>query len=76
MGGLTPMRMLGNESYSSMNPLVPGSSPGGTAKTKRYAGSPVVVEPPKKLAGCSSVWLEHLLWEQRVVGSNPVTPIN
>lgn len=50
------MRMLGNESYSSMNPLVPGSSPGGTAKTKRYAGSPVVVEPPKKLAGCSSVW--------------------
>ena len=32
VGGLTPMRMLGNESYSSMNRLVPGSSPGRTAK--------------------------------------------
>ena len=23
---------------------------------------------------CSAVWLAHLLWEQRVVGSNPTTP--
>jgi hypothetical protein len=25
-------------------------------------------------AECSSAWLEHLLWEQGVAGSNPVTP--
>src|SRR6478672_2767890 len=24
--------------------------------------------------GCSSAWLERLLWEQEVAGSNPVTP--
>ena len=24
--------------------------------------------------GCGSVWLERLLWEQDVAGSNPVTP--
>src|SRR6476620_11049412 len=27
------------------------------------------------LTGCSSAWLERLLWEQEVAGSNPVTPI-
>src|SRR6478609_10611423 len=26
------------------------------------------------LTGCSSAWLERLLWEQEVAGSNPVTP--
>lgn len=25
--------------------------------------------------GCSSAWLEHLVWDQDVAGSNPVTPI-
>ena len=25
--------------------------------------------------GCGSAWLERLLWEQEVAGSNPVTPI-
>ena len=25
-------------------------------------------------SGCGSAWLEHLLWEQGVAGSNPVTP--
>ena len=29
-----------------------------------------------KLSGCSAVWLAHLLWEQRVVSSNPTTPTN
>ena len=26
------------------------------------------------VSGCSAAWLAHLLWEQRVVGSNPATP--
>ena len=25
-------------------------------------------------SGCGSVWLEHLVWDQGVAGSNPVTP--
>ena len=28
------------------------------------------------MAGCGSVWLERLVWDQEVAGSNPVTPIN
>ena len=27
------------------------------------------------ITGCGSAWLERLLWEQEVAGSNPVTPI-
>ena len=27
------------------------------------------------LAGCGSAWLERLVWDQEVAGSNPVTPI-
>ncbi len=26
--------------------------------------------------GCGSVWLERLVWDQEVAGSNPVTPID
>ena len=27
------------------------------------------------LTGCGSAWLERLIWDQEVAGSNPVTPI-
>ncbi len=27
------------------------------------------------LTGCGSVWLEYLVWDQGVAGSNPVTPM-
>ncbi len=26
------------------------------------------------LSGCGSAWLERLVWDQEVAGSNPVTP--
>ena len=26
-------------------------------------------------SGCGSAWLECLIWDQEVAGSNPVTPI-
>ena len=26
-------------------------------------------------AGCGSAWLERLVWDQEVAGSNPVTPM-
>ena len=28
-----------------------------------------------QVSGCGSVWLEYLVWDQGVAGSNPVTPI-
>ena len=28
-----------------------------------------------KIPGCGSAWLERLVWDQEVAGSNPVTPI-
>ena len=29
----------------------------------------------KSVTGCGSAWLERLVWDQEVAGSNPVTPI-
>ena len=29
----------------------------------------------QKNTGCGSAWLERLVWDQEVAGSNPVTPI-
>ena len=29
----------------------------------------------KQKTGCGSAWLERLVWDQEVAGSNPVTPI-
>ena len=28
----------------------------------------------KRITGCGSAWLERLVWDQEVAGSNPVTP--
>ena len=28
------------------------------------------------ISGCGSAWLERLVWDQEVAGSNPVTPIH
>ena len=28
-----------------------------------------------RVTGCGSAWLERLVWDQEVAGSNPVTPI-
>ena len=28
----------------------------------------------KESTGCGSAWLERLIWDQEVAGSNPVTP--
>ena len=29
----------------------------------------------RAISGCGSAWLERLVWDQEVAGSNPVTPI-
>ena len=30
----------------------------------------------QKNTGCGSAWLERLVWDQEVAGSNPVTPMS
>ena len=30
---------------------------------------------PYQKTGCGSAWLERLVWDQEVAGSNPVTPM-
>ena len=32
-------------------------------------------EIQRMITGCGSAWLERLVWDQEVAGSNPVTPI-
>ena len=32
-------------------------------------------ERENSIPGCGSAWLERLVWDQEVAGSNPVTPI-
>ena len=34
----------------------------------------VLEKAVKKITGCGSAWLERLVWDQEVAGSNPVTP--
>ncbi len=34
-----------------------------------------IIDNIVKVSGCGSVWLEYLVWDQGVAGSNPVTPI-
>jgi hypothetical protein len=35
----------------------------------------VICQRETALSGCSSAWLERLVWDQEVAGSNPVIPI-
>jgi len=35
---------------------------------------PITISVLFNFSGCGSVWLERLLWEQNVVGSNPIVP--
>ena len=32
------------------------------------------VKENRLVTGCGSAWLERLIWDQEVAGSNPVTP--
>ena len=32
--------------------------------------------PTRQVPGCGSAWLERLVWDQEVAGSNPVTPMS
>ena len=46
------------------------------AKRVLYNSPCVMVETHfRAVTGCGSAWLERLVWDQEVAGSNPVTPI-
>ena len=40
-----------------------------------YNYSCVMEKHNNAASGCGSAWLEHLVWDQGVAGSNPVTPM-
>ena len=40
-----------------------------------YTNSCVTERTQTNPSGCGSAWLERLVWDQEVAGSNPVTPI-
>ena len=44
-------------------------------KSLGYNNICVAEIPDNAASGCGSAWLEHLVWDQGVAGSNPVTPI-
>ena len=41
----------------------------------RVCRRPVMAVTICRFSGCSSVWLERVVWDHEVAGSNPVTPI-
>ena len=46
-----------------------------TEKQKRKTTNKDEIEKSLKApTGCGSAWLERLIWDQEVAGSNPVTP--
>ena len=53
-------------------------APGVTIIVRQSTETPsagIVVQPAKSFPGRSSAWLEHLVWDQGVEGSNPFAPI-
>ena len=43
-------------------------------KTTLFTYNNICVTKIAVATRCGSVWLEHLVWDQGVAGSNPVTP--
>ena len=43
--------------------------------TKKHRKQGREIKSLKAPTGCGSAWLERLIWDQEVAGSNPVTPI-
>ena len=45
--------------------------PGGQGEAEKRESQALNKSP-----GCGSAWLERLVWDQEVAGSNPVTPMH
>ena len=43
-------------------------------KSNAFCYSSCCVSDDTVETGCGSAWLERLIWDQEVAGSNPVTP--